>query len=418
MAQVKLLKIGADGFQAEHGSADDISFATLTAATQVAVTGGVTITNNISFNAVSDTIAGIQNQNLLDKTDNETITGNWTIATGHYLTVTDAPTNGTDAANKDYVDSVAQGLEWQDSVINILNTPPGSPTTGDRYIVGTSPTGAWVGKSNQIAQWNGTAWVYTIPAEGFAAFVDDLDTAYVYNGSAWVKMATIYQHNDLGGLQGGTTAEYYHMTAAEDTWVGAGQGKGLGGNIVYNNVNDTLSATYTLSGRLNAATGSLVLPTGTYGTPVEGDVRWDGSTDTLYIYDGAAWKDVSSSGSASYIATAYTAGAGGIAQYDAVYISGADTVLKCDADALATSKFIGFAKSTVGAGSSVLIQEDGVLTGILSGATAGDAYFLSVTPGLISTNRPSGAGDVVFRVGYAKNGTDLHIQPQFVGIRS
>lgn len=38
------------------------------------------------------------------------------------------------------------------------NSPPGSPTNGDRYIVGTSPTGAWAGQSNKLAQWLDGAW--------------------------------------------------------------------------------------------------------------------------------------------------------------------------------------------------------------------------------------------------------------------
>ena len=34
-----------------------------------------------------------------------------------------------------------------------IDTPPGSPTVGDRYIVGATPTGAWAGKSMQVAEW-------------------------------------------------------------------------------------------------------------------------------------------------------------------------------------------------------------------------------------------------------------------------
>lgn len=120
--------------------------------------------------------------------------------------------------------SLGAGLDWEPQVINILDTPPGSPSIGDRYIVGTSPTGAWVGEENSIAEWNGSSWDFTSIAagpnsvnEGVAAFVQDLDTAYVVNDAGnWVVFGSIVTHNALGGLQGGNgSTEYYHLTQAD-----------------------------------------------------------------------------------------------------------------------------------------------------------------------------------------------------------
>jgi hypothetical protein len=42
-----------------------------------------------------------------------------------------------------------------------LNTPPSSPDLGDRYVVGTSPTGTWVGHNDEYVEWNGTSWGFT-----------------------------------------------------------------------------------------------------------------------------------------------------------------------------------------------------------------------------------------------------------------
>lgn len=43
-----------------------------------------------------------------------------------------------------------------------VKSPPTSPTTGDRYLIHrTGTTGAFVGKENQGAEWDGSAWVYT-----------------------------------------------------------------------------------------------------------------------------------------------------------------------------------------------------------------------------------------------------------------
>lgn len=420
MAQIKLLKINSDGWQEEHGSADDASFATVTGATQIGVTSGVTLTTNVAFNAVTDTIAGIENQNLVDKTATEAISGAWTINTGYALTLTDAPVANTDAANKAYVDSVANGVDWQESVIDQdLSTPPVSPSTGDRYIVGDTATDDWLGHENDVTEWNGTAWLFFTPTEGFAAWIEDENVVYVWNGSAWVKMSSVYSHNDLASLQGGTTSEYYHMTSAEDTWIGAGlTAVPTASNLVDKSTAQSISGAWSFSGAVDIGSGEFTFPTAASATPAEGDSYWDGTNDNLMIYDGSGWIDVGASGSADSIVVNYVAGTGGIAQFDAVYISAADTVLKANATALSTAKAIGFAPTAITATETGAIVTNGIIVGILTGATAGDVYFLDATAGLIATTRPSGSGNAVVKVGYAKNATDLQVDMNFVGVRS
>ena len=74
---------------------------------------------------------------------------------------------------------------WQQPVLDILNDPPGSPTEGQRYLIDTSPTGAWVGHAASIATYNGTGWDYAVPGEGWYVYDIDSNTRYFYNGSAW-----------------------------------------------------------------------------------------------------------------------------------------------------------------------------------------------------------------------------------------
>ena len=62
----------------------------------------LTSVGNIGFSAVTGTVAGIQNQNLLDKSAVETVAGAWTF--GAALTVA-TPSAATDAASKGYVDT-------------------------------------------------------------------------------------------------------------------------------------------------------------------------------------------------------------------------------------------------------------------------------------------------------------------------
>jgi hypothetical protein len=67
-----------------------------------------------------------------------------------------------------------------------LNTPPGSPTEGDRYIVGSSPTDTWTGQSGKIAVRLGATWTFLTPKEGWRCWLDDEDGEYIHNGTAWL----------------------------------------------------------------------------------------------------------------------------------------------------------------------------------------------------------------------------------------
>lgn len=80
-------------------------------------------------------------------------------------------------------------FDWQESVLDIINDPPGAPADGDRYIVDTVPTGAWVGHASDIAQWNGSAWSYITPNKGYSTYVESLGEIYVWDGS-WAEIPT------------------------------------------------------------------------------------------------------------------------------------------------------------------------------------------------------------------------------------
>jgi len=123
---------------------------------------------------------------------------------------------------KTYVDAVAVGLDWQNSVLDKdLNDPPGSPSTGDRYLVSypaAAATGDWAGHDNELAEWKGSAWEFISVSEGMAMWIEDEDVVYTWNGTAWVKMAATTDHNNLANLQGGNgTDEFYHLTNAFHT---------------------------------------------------------------------------------------------------------------------------------------------------------------------------------------------------------
>jgi hypothetical protein len=67
----------------------------------------------------------------------------------------------------------------------IINTPPGSPVSGDLYIVGTSPTGDWAGQSLKLAYFD-QVWKFIAPNTGVTLYVNDEGLVYSYNGTSWV----------------------------------------------------------------------------------------------------------------------------------------------------------------------------------------------------------------------------------------
>ena len=88
-----------------------------------------------------------------------------------------------------------RGNVWQPPADDVnVNDPPGSLTVGDRVIVGNTPTGAFVTHEGEIAQWNGSAWVFTIPKQGTVVYVKSKANAYKQTAAtptwAWEVLST------------------------------------------------------------------------------------------------------------------------------------------------------------------------------------------------------------------------------------
>lgn len=82
------------------------------------------------------------------------------------------------------VNAALRALEaaMQISAIGYQNDPPGSPAEGDRYLVGDTPTGAWVGHAQDVAYYSG-GWQFLQPLPGWRAYVPG-DSEYVYDESS------------------------------------------------------------------------------------------------------------------------------------------------------------------------------------------------------------------------------------------
>jgi ethanolamine utilization microcompartment shell protein EutS len=98
-------------------------------------------------------------------------------------------------------------------VDSFTNDPPSSPAAGDLVVVGLSPTGAFVGKSNRLAQFNGTLWVTAIAPE--RTVVGDKTTGMYYRFTATTWVNFLASETDQGLVTYATLAQ--HKTGALDT---------------------------------------------------------------------------------------------------------------------------------------------------------------------------------------------------------
>jgi hypothetical protein len=79
------------------------------------------------------------------------------------------------------------------------SAPPGSPSNGQRYIVASSPTGAWSGHAGHVAAFQDGAWAFFAPSEGWLAWIADEDRLVAWNGTAWVaSVATVNPASRVG----------------------------------------------------------------------------------------------------------------------------------------------------------------------------------------------------------------------------
>ena len=153
----------------------------------------------------------------------------------------------------------------QTGVISVaLNTPPGSPTQGDAYILGASPTGVWAGRANCIAGYFGTGWVF-VPGnnsagtaiamgarhEGLKVWSKADDKLYVWSGSAWAASAAMTNpmttSGDViyGGASGtptrlgvGSNGQVLTLTAGVPAWATPAGGSQAGSASASATLND------------------------------------------------------------------------------------------------------------------------------------------------------------------------------------
>ena len=98
------------------------------------------------------------------------------------------------------------GVLLQNGVESHTAQVPASPVVGKLYIVPPSATGAWAGKSGQIATWEPSAWFFVEPRDGMIMYNVNTKGILVYIGASWVFVVA-------------TDPTYAAFKAAYDTFV-------------------------------------------------------------------------------------------------------------------------------------------------------------------------------------------------------
>lgn len=102
------------------------------------------------------------------------------------------------------------------AVKSILNDPPGSPADGDRYLIGTAPTGAWATHANAVVAWNAAlaTWVYYVPKTGWREYVESVRARALYSGAAWATDDAQVSVKNYGATGDGVTNDSAAVLAA------------------------------------------------------------------------------------------------------------------------------------------------------------------------------------------------------------
>lgn len=108
------------------------------------------------------------------------------------------------------------------TIISITDTPPGSPSNGDVYATGSSPTGVWAGKADNIAAYyNG--WLFFPNVEGMRAYLGSTTRFKLWDTVNWLDVPRLGSTivNPLGQtITGPTETEVQDISDKVDELLG------------------------------------------------------------------------------------------------------------------------------------------------------------------------------------------------------
>ena len=158
---------------------------------------------------------------------------------------------------------------------------------------------------------------------------------------------------------------------------------------------------------------TFALASGTSVNNIDTDTTLSGDSNDAIPTQSAVKGYVDDSIAVKQDVTLLTDGSSGaISAGDVVAINGSGQAIQAQANTASNARVIGICVSVNG--SNIYIQQVGNLTGLTS-LTAGTTYFLDAnTAGRLVSTAPSGSGNVVFQVGFARSSTELIVAPNFI----
>lgn len=81
------------------------------------------------------------------------------------------------------------------------NVPPDSPASGQAWIVGTAPGGAWAGQAGAVAGWTDGGWRFAAPHEGSRLWIRAAGLWADYRGGTWQLGHGVAASLSVGGVQ-------------------------------------------------------------------------------------------------------------------------------------------------------------------------------------------------------------------------
>lgn len=131
-----------------------------------------------------------------------------------------ASIDGIPVATEQYVNNKWNTLgAWQAPVLSRTGEKPEEINVGDRFLITPDSLDLdWADYPDNILTYTSPdEFEATQPTDGMVVFAKDTDFIWLYNGAEWVRLSIQVNHNAMLGIQGGTTAERYHIDAVTAT---------------------------------------------------------------------------------------------------------------------------------------------------------------------------------------------------------
>ena len=184
------LTLAASGVTAgTYGTAT--SAPTFTVDSKGRLTSASTIVITPAFSSITSKPTTLPGYGITDAVsiNGSTMIGNLVISTGSKLTLADAPSIGTDAVNKNYVDAAITGLSWKNGVkaLATTNITLSGLQTVDGVVLGANDRVLVSGQTD--AKTNG---IYVVSTGAWTRSLDTDTGAEIVGLGVWVNGGTIY----------------------------------------------------------------------------------------------------------------------------------------------------------------------------------------------------------------------------------